>query len=184
MTPSDQIALRSRALKAYERGRLAHALGHVPFVLAMVALSLVAGDKPSISIAAGGALMLLAVAFSWRGVALGRAVVPGLIAASPPLVLPLLMRSGGHCCVDGICWSWCMLGCMSGGLLAGLVVGLSAASERRERGLFLCAATSLAGIGGVLGCAVAGAAGMIAVTVVALAASVPVTLLARMPARQ
>jgi len=171
--------LQSRARRAFEAGRLKHGAGTALAALPMIALSLLACGKPMLSLGSGVLLLALAVGLGSRGGVMGRAVVPGLIAGSAPLLLPLLMRTGGHCCVSGACWSWCMLGCIGGGLLAGLTVGFTSIAEREQRGLFLFSATLIAGVGGILGCAVAGAAGMTAMVVAAVAASLPTALLAR-----
>lgn len=179
MAQIDPRVLESRARRAFELGRLKHGAVNALYVLPMIALSLLACGTPMLSLTGGAVLLSLAVGFGSRGGVLGRAVVPGLIAGSAPLLLPLLMRTGGHCCVSGACWSWCMLGCIGGGLLAGIAVGVTSIAEREQRGLFLFSATLIAGIGGVLGCAIAGAAGMTAMAFSAVAASLPTALLAR-----
>jgi hypothetical protein len=104
-----------------------------------------------------------------RGQVYGRALLPGLLAGSAPLVLPLVLRASGHCCIGGACWSLCMLGCVGGGLLAGIAIGVVAGGEEEDRGTFLLAATLVAGLSGVLGCAMAGLSG-IAGMVISIAA--------------
>ncbi len=175
----DPRVLEAQARRAFEVGRLKHGAVNALYVGPMIALSLLACGKPLLSLSGGALLLTLAVGFGSRGGVFGRAVVPGLIAGSAPLLLPLVMRTGGHCCVSGACWSWCMLGCIGGGLLAGITVGVTSVAEREQRGLFLFSATLIAGLGGVLGCAVAGAAGMTAMALAAVTASLPTALLAR-----
>ena len=93
--------------------------------------------------------------------------------------MPLLMRAGGHCCVAGACWPICMIGCIVGGLSAGLMIGFASALERDQRGAFLIAATAVAGLTGMLGCAMVGAAGMAGMVLAVIAASWPIAMLSR-----
>jgi hypothetical protein len=116
----------------------------------------------------------------WRGQVWGRAVVPGLLAGSAPLVLPPLLRSAGHFCIGNGCWSICMLGCTLGGLLAGIAIGVASAAEKEGRAKFLCAATLLASLAGILGCAIVGAAGMAGMALAVLLSSLPTAAVARL----
>ena len=124
-------------------------------------------------------LFVLAACLRARGQVYGRALLPGLLAGSVPLVLPLLLRAAGHCCIGGACWSLCMVGCIGGGLLAGIAIGLRAAAEREERATFLLVATLVAGLTGVLGCAMAGASGIAGMVIATAAAPWPVAIAAR-----
>ena len=177
--PQLNRALRARARRAYELGRLAHGGEAAWLALPMLALGLAVTMRPALSVAAGTLLVALAVGLRWYGGAVGRAVMPALIAGLPPLVLPLCMRMGGHCCLGGTCWSFCMIGCIAGGAAAGVMVGLASAAEREGRGAFLLAATAVAGLAGVLGCGVAGTSGMAGMAVAVLATSWPVAWLGR-----
>jgi hypothetical protein len=165
--------------RAYERGRLAYALRAAWLALPMIALSLSMAHRPWLSLGAGAALLALAVALRFRGRASGRAVMPALIAGLAPLLMPVLMRMGGHCCVAGACWPVCMIGCIVGGASAGLMIGFASAIEREGRGPFLIAATLIAGLSGVLGCAIVGVAGMAGMVLAVIAASWPVAMLSR-----
>jgi hypothetical protein len=177
--PALPAGLRSRARLAYERGRLAHGAQALWLALPMLLIGLAVNGGTLLSCSAGVAMIALAVGLRWRGGTVGRAVMPALIAGLPPLVLPLWMRAGGHCCMGGMCWSLCMVGCIVGGAFAGLMVGLASAAEREQRGAFLLSATAIAGLAGVLGCTMAGSAGMAGMALAVLATSWPVALLAR-----
>lgn len=177
--PQLNEALRARARRAYELGRLAYGAEAAWLAVPMLALGLVVSTRPLLSMAAGALLIALAVGLRWYGGAVGRAVMPALIAGLPPLVLPLVMRMGGHCCVGGTCWSFCMIGCVTGGASAGVMVGLASAAEHERRGAFLLAATAVAGLAGVLGCGIAGTSGMAGMALAVLATSWPVALLGR-----
>ncbi len=170
--------LRARARWAYELGRLRGALPAALYVLPVVALSVPFGARPAVSVGAGAVLLALVVGLSWRGQVWARAVLPGLLAGLVPLVLPLLLRARGHFCFGGGCWPLCMLACIGGGLIAGVAVGLASAAEQERRGAFLLAAASLAGLSGVLGCALVGAAGLSGMLLAVLVSCVPAAMVA------
>lgn len=180
MVSIDPSLQRARARRAYELGRWRYALRAAPAVLAMIALSIAAGGSALLAGVAGVALLGLSVALGWRGQVWGRAVLPGLLAGSAPLVLPPLLRSAGHCCIGGSCWSLCLLGCTLGGLLAGVAIGVTSAREREGQAKFLCAATAVAGLAGILGCAIVGAAGITGMALAVLLSSVPAAAVARL----
>jgi len=176
---STDDALLARARGAYERGRLVYGMHALWLAAPMIALSLTMAPERGLSFGAGGLLVALAVGLRYRGGAMGRAVIPALLAGLPPLLMPLLMRAGGHCCIAGACWPVCMIGCIVGGASAGLMIGFSSVLEREGRGSFLIAATTIAGLSGVLGCAIVGAAGMAGMLLAVIAASWPVAMLSR-----
>jgi hypothetical protein len=176
---AQRALLLGRARSAYERGRLVHALRAAWLALPMVAFSLTLAHRPQLSLSAGALLIVLAFALRYRGGPSGRAVMPALIAGLVPLLLPMIMRMGGHCCVAGVCWPVCMIGCILGGVTAGLMIGFASALERESRGAFLIAATLISGLSGVLGCAIVGAAGMAGMMLAVIAASWPVAMIAR-----
>jgi hypothetical protein len=180
MAPIDAASLRAQAKRAYEVGRLREAAAFAVFVVPMVVLSLLVCQQPGLSGLGGSVLLSLAVGFRWRGGALGRAVLPGLLAGSVPLVLPVLMRSSGHCCIGGACWSICMLGCVAGGVLAGVAVGVASRAEQEGRWAFLSAATLIAGLSGLLGCAVVGTAGIVGMVISCVVSSLQVAVVARL----
>jgi hypothetical protein len=172
-------ALLGRARSAYERGRVLHGLQASWLAVPMIALSLTMAPRPELSLGAGALLLALAIGLRFRGGPSGRAVVPALLAGMAPLLMPLLMRAGGHCCIAGACWPVCMIGCIVGGASAGLMIGFTSVLEREALGEFLIAATVIAGLSGVLGCAIVGAAGMAGMLLAVIAASWPVAMLNR-----
>jgi hypothetical protein len=180
MVSIDPSLQRLRARRAYELGRWRHGLRAAPAVIAMIALSFCVGGSAVLAASAGVALLGLAVAFGWRGQVWGRAVVPGLLAGSAPLLLPPLLRSAGYCCIGNSCWSFCMIGCTLGGLLAGVAIGVASAAEKEGRAKFLFAATALAGLAGILGCAIVGAAGIAGMALAVMLSSLPTAAVARL----
>lgn len=171
---------RRLARRAYERGRLR--LGVLPALLTLLftLISLSLGREALYSVAIGAALSAFAFLFSYRGGVLGRAVLPGLVAGMPPLLLPWVLRSVGHYCASGSCHSLCLLGCVSGGLVAGFLLG-KWATNQKARYTFLAASGSLAAGAGLLGCTMAGAAGMVGMTAALLVSSVPILMLTPAP---
>jgi hypothetical protein len=176
---AQRTLLLARSHNAYARGRLVHALRAAWLTLPMVAFSMTLAHRPQLSLGAGALLIALALTLRYRGGPTGRAVMPALIAGFVPLLLPMIMRMGGHCCIAGACWPVCMIGCILGGVAAGLMIGFAGALERESRGAFLVAATLISGLSGVLGCAIVGASGMAGMLLAVIAASWPVAMLAR-----
>jgi hypothetical protein len=176
---TDMTHPRADARRAYELGRLKLGLRTAALAIPMLGLSVAAGGKPATTALAGAALVVLSVYFRWRGQAWGRGVLPGLIAGSLPLVLPPLLRSSGHFCMGGGCWSVCMIGCVLGGALAGMTIGIASAAEKQQRTAFLLSASLVAGLAGVLGCSIVGAAGITGMAIAVIASSLPVAAIAR-----
>ena len=175
----DTADARADCRRAYELGRARLGLGTAWVVAPMVALSLLVCTRPLLTLATGACLFLVAAALRWRGEVYARALVPGFLAGSAPLLLPLLFRSASHCCIGGVCCSACLLGCIGGGVIAGVAVGLAAALERDQRGVFLLSATLVAGLAGMLGCAIVGLSGIAGMMIALAVTSLPVTLAAR-----
>ena len=171
--------LRTRCKDAYERGRLELGVRAAWPVLPIAALSLLLAHRPSVTLATSALLTVLAVSLGARGLAYGRAVLPGFLAGAAPLLLPMLLRSSGHCCIGGSCWQVCMLGCIGGGFVAGISLGMATASQPDDRGAFLLSATAVAGLVGMQGCAVSGVSGVIGMVLAMLLTSVPVWFVAR-----
>ena len=173
MALSDE-ALRERALRAYERGRLRLAFRRGAWALPVVALMLAVCPRSTLTAGAAALLPAAAVALLWRGEAWGRAVKPGLLAGAAPLALPATLTASGHVCVFGACLQVCVAGCLGAGLLAGLVLGVRALALRAGRGPFLLAASALVLLVGVPACAFAGVLGVLGMAAgLSAAASTP-----------
>lgn len=179
MISMDEKRVRFQVRRAYELGRWLTGLRFALYVVPMAALSGVVAREPAWAMGVGSVLFALVAGLAWRGQSYGRAVVPGLCAGSAPLVLPLVLRSTGLCCVGGVCLPLCMLACTLGGLVAGVSLGLRSAAEKQNRWRFLGAATSIAALAGVLGCAIVGTAGIAGMAIAVLGSSLPVAVAAR-----
>jgi hypothetical protein len=169
-----------RARRAYELGRLRSALRVALYVAPMTALSLIECPRPDCNVIVGLALIAVTAGLLWRGQAYGRAVFAGLLAGSVPLLAPMLVRTGGHCCIGGACWAICMEVCIGGGFLAGTIVGVRALSQRTSRGAFFAAAVAVAALAGSLGCVIGGVVGVIGMAAGMIVGSTPLVLGARL----
>ena len=157
--------LRQRTRHAYERSRVRLGLISALPVIPLVAISVIAWGRPALTLSTGLVLFAVTAWLHARGELYGRAILPGFLSGMAPLVLPIALRSSGHCCIAGVCWSGCMVACVVGGVVAGVVAGFFAAAEERSRGAFLAWVTLVAGLVGVLGCAMAGLAGVAGMTI-------------------
>lgn len=177
MARPDHLLLEVRARRAYELGRVRLGLGYALFVVPGIALSILLRGDTTSSLALGGLAIALVTLSTWRGGAWAAAVVPGLVAGTVPLLLPLAARLTTHGCSGEVCWSVCMLSCVLGGLFAGGLMGLRAGRLAVDRGRFLVGAGAIAILSGSLGCAFAGLAGVAGMSLGLLAGSAPLVWL-------
>ena len=189
LPPHDEATLRAYALgerpygvapatfrKRVERGRVVHGLRTGAAVVPMAALSWIACDNPAATVLGGIALLALVTAAVWCGQEPGRATRLGLMAGTPCLLVPVLVRATGHLCGASVCLFY-PAACLGGGVLGGLALGLLA--RRAGLGpLGLTIAGTVAWLVGSLGCIMAGVTG-IAVLVVGLAFGLAPTLTLR-----
>ncbi|HXN40619.1 MAG TPA: hypothetical protein VN918_02435 [Myxococcaceae bacterium] len=153
-------SLQARAVRAYEAGRLRHALLESWPVVPIIAIGIFQRASGVFVLVGGALLLALTTAFSWRGHTWRRAIWPGLLAGAPPLLIPRLAPANSVCWIGGSCWAWCVLLCPLSGLVAGLTLGM-VASRHQGGGLkFLIGAASIAAATGAFGCSVAGAWGI------------------------
>ena len=153
--------LEDRARRTYEAGRLLLGLRQASASLPMAALSLLACGHPGATALDATLLAGFLVLFGWRGEALGRGARLGLWAGVPPLLLPVLMESGGHFCGLSVCLAY--PACLLGGLAGGAVLAAwGLRSEVEPAGL--AAAGVVAGLAGALGCLLGGLGGLIGLT--------------------
>lgn len=155
----DLAALERAARRRYEAVRLSRAaLGFAPAWL-IVATAALVGRQPGHSLAFGAALFAAGVFLLWRGRALQRAVLPGVLAGLVPLAFSLTANLV-HGCASGHCGSYCVPACSAGGLLAGAIVSTFAV-RRRMPWSFWLAAGALSLMTGAMGCACIGYSGVL-----------------------
>jgi hypothetical protein len=141
----------------------------------MVIVSLGMTDTPVLTIAVGAVLVLACAFYKWRGLALKRAVAPGLASGTLAAIIPMIGRACGEGC-SPLLGGFCSVSCILAGIAAGATVAYFARKQDRDRATFLFAAGTIAMLAGSLGCALAGFGGIIAMTAGAIASAAPVVL--------
>lgn len=174
----DDAIVRARARRAYELGRLRHGLTLALVVPPLALLSLFGCGAPELTLACGGALLVLVVGLGWRGQGYGRAVLPGVIGGVAPFAAPLLLRWTGSTCTGGLCLSL-VVACLAGGVVAGAFAGACVRRMAGGSAGVLVASLAVAGLTGALGCVLAGAGGMLGLGVGMLAGAAPAYLMLR-----
>src|SRR2546428_13517566 len=91
-------ALRERARRAYEIGRLAAALRRSVLLLPAIGIALLCCDRPTATLASGAGLVFLVTFCLWRGQDYRRGVRPGLVAGLLSFPLPPPAPAGGQPC--------------------------------------------------------------------------------------
>jgi hypothetical protein len=157
---AEQTLLRGRAKRAYEWGRLRHALGaSIPTLLVggMVAALV---KEVSWPLVLGLALYAASVVLLWFGRNPGRSVLPGVVYGLLPLTGGVISRLHGHACMGLSCYSTCMLYCVGGGVLAGVLVGRLASKSDTPAAVFMSAAAT-ALLTGAIGSSCVGVHGIV-----------------------
>ncbi len=171
---------RTAVRRAYERGRAKRALSTALYTAPMVAFSILVRGASWPILVASVAFVGVVFAMAFRGEALGRAVGPGLLAATPPFAVPLVLRAMGHtcamgtCCMTRECAAMCVPACIAGGVIAGLVIGLATRSERDRPLTMWLGASTVAILAGALGCWFAGLSGVAGMALATMTTMVPV----------
>lgn len=151
--------LESRVHRAYEKGRVRHAIAASAPVLALGALVLLLDPRPGVVLLLVGALFVTEALFVWRGQQLGRGALAGLVGGAVPLVFGVCMQLYARLCGSMLVGPSCTAVCASGGLLAGLWIAWVARRQPSPLA-FACAAAATATLMGAIGCACAGLAGV------------------------
>ncbi len=157
---AEQTLLRGRAKRAYEWGRLRHALAaSIPTLLVggMVAALV---KEVSWPLVLGLALYGASVVLLWFGRSPGRSVLPGVVYGLLPLTGGVISRLHGHACMGLSCYSTCMLYCVGGGVLAGVLVGRLASKSDTPAAVFMSAAAT-ALLTGAIGSSCVGVHGIV-----------------------
>lgn len=160
-------AMKRRARRAYEWGRLKHAARRVwlPFVLVFV--SEVACGCTPVSYGVIAALVVTTVVLGWRGGDYERAIAPATVGGGIAFLAPLCGAAAGLA-NDAL-----VAVCFTGGVGAGALLALWAVRQRIPiRGALIAAAVH-AGLVGALGCAVVGAGALLGMGAGLFIASAP-----------
>src|SRR5712664_3799569 len=111
-------SLQRQAARVYEAGRVRNALLESWPVVPIIAIGIIQGSSGVFVLVGGAILLSLTTVFSWRGLTLRRTIWPGLLAGTPPLLIPPLAPANSVCWIGGSCWAWCVLLCPLSGLIA------------------------------------------------------------------
>jgi len=159
MVSTEPSAIERRTRRRYEWARAKRALlGFAPLLL-VVAVATMLARHPSLTVSLGMAVFIAGVTMLWYGGDLKRAVLPGILAGTVPLVLALCTNHLHLCTGDG-CLTMCVPACSVGGLVAGLALA-RVGIQRRAGVEFWLPASALALLTGAMGCTCVGYAGII-----------------------
>jgi hypothetical protein len=173
MTDDRDAGLKARARRAYETGRLWHALRRALWLLPLAAVSrLGCCADPVAVIVCGAALFTAVTLFLWRGGDYARGVGPGILAGVAPLLLPVVVQTSGHLCAGGRCLFY-PGACLAGGLAGGLALAFLAPRPVAGNGVAFMAACLVAGLTGAIGCLLYGVIGFGGMAVGLLLGAVP-----------
>ncbi len=171
----DDLELRARARRAYERARLRAAVRSTWPLAVLLSICVLAGAPalPSLSIAAVHAVVV--VVLLHRGGTAARAVTTGWLAGSLPLLTALVSCRVPHACTHGSCASFCMPACMAAATVAGIVIVRRTAG----RGVATTAGAALVvALTASMGCVAVGLASALAALAGLLLVTTPALLLA------
>ena len=173
-----------RARAAYERAQARAGARGLVLALALTALAWGLHRTTDatwlVAIALGCALAI----FGWRGGALRRGALAGVLAGLPPMLVPAIVTSLSHA---GRCASCvmepslaCMMTCFSTSALVGIAVGHHATRDGWPRRFAFAAATT-ATLTGALGCGTTGLGGTIGIAIGIVAGGATGWVAARSP---
>jgi len=182
MAPLDALPdamLLARARRAYEMGRISAAMLRSVWLVPVLGLSLLCCSDPTWSLASGMGLIAAVTCCLWWGQAWGRGVWPGLIAGLVPMIAPLVMQMGGHCCSMGDrCYLYPGV-CILAGIAGGVALALIAPRPREGHGVPFFAASLITGLAGAVGCLVYGLIGVAGMVLGLLAGAAPILVTRR-----
>lgn len=148
---SREQQLARRARRAYELGRLRHALGRAWTVVAIVAVAAILGS-PITALTLGIPLTLLSIGLHYVGCGYDRAVQFGWRAGLAPMLIALTVWRGQGCTTPAS--PSCAQLCLGGSLVIG--VWLGARMHQAGRLSPTLAAVAIAGLTASMACAALG----------------------------
>ena len=172
MGPSDAEVMR-RGRTNYEIGRLRRSSRMLLYVVPVLACGWLIGRPAVLIVPAVAVLSLVAIASAYVHLRYEKAVLTGIAASVPALLLPWAIGGVGLLRIAGAMIDPCIPACVVAGGIAGAVVAVRASGEQRHWSSWLMSA-AVAGIVGAVGCSVAGEAGVLGMAIGALAGSAPV----------
>lgn len=180
MADVDLHALERRARAAYERGRWRRAGLEAWPVLVLGGLATWFGSRPWIAVVLTTILLGAVVVMGHRGRAWRRAIVPGLVAGSLPMVVGLSACHLPHACGGVSCMALCMPLVGLAALLGGLLVARRSLRGSTDGRLAeVIPAAVLAAITGAMGCIAIGVGGLVGLAVGIALGTVPALVASR-----
>lgn len=180
MADVDLEELEQRAHAAYERGRWRRASLDAWPVLVLVGLAFAFGSRPWSVAMLAAVLLATVVVMGHHGRAWKRAIVPGLVAGSLPMVVGLSACHIPHACGGPACTAWCMPMVGAAALLGGLLVGRRAVRAQPSGYVAeLLPAALLASLTGAMGCIAIGVGGMLGLAAGIAVGTIPALVAAR-----
>jgi hypothetical protein len=168
-------ALKERARRAYERGRVRYAVWMALPTAVVALLGGLMGEPAGLEALTGMLLFGVAVFCYYRGQHVEKGVLPGIAAGAIPFVFAHVARASEHCGACGECTSFCLPACVLGGIAAGLLIAHFAKPSRPARVSWVSAGI-VASLTGALGCACIGVGGILALLGGLLLGAAPLAL--------
>lgn len=180
MADVDLEDLERRARTAYERGRWRRACLDAWPMLVLVGLAFTFGSRPWSVAVLAVVLLAAVVVMGHHGRAWRRAITPGVVAGSLPLVVGLSACHIPHTCGGPSCTAWCMPMVGAAALLGGLLVARRVLrAQTPDRVAELLSAALLASLTGAMGCIAIGLGGMLGLAAGIAVGTVPALVVAR-----
>jgi hypothetical protein len=168
-------ALKERARRAYERGRVRYAVwAALPTAIVALVGGLM-GEPAGLAALTGALLYGVAVFCYYRGQHVAKGVLPGIAAGAIPFVAVHAARASEHYCSSSECTSYCLPACVVGGIAAGLLIAYFARASRPARVSWVSAGV-VASLTGALGCVCIGVGGILALLGGLLLGAAPLAL--------
>lgn len=175
MANLDLEQLQQRARTAYERGRWRRACIEAWPVVVLAGVVLVFGSRPSVAMVLAAVLLVLVVLLGHRGGDWRRAIVPGLVAGSIPMVAGLSACHLPHGCGGPVCMSLCIPLVSVAALVGGVLLARRALRSRPQ----LLVSALLASLTGAMGCIAIGVAGPLGLAAGIVISTFPALVIAR-----
>jgi hypothetical protein len=175
MAPMTDAQIERRARWTYELGRIRWASHVLLFALPLLVVARLIHRPLPLILGIGGALCALSLVLAVVHERYRRAILAGILAGVPALILPFAAQSLGMVQVGPAVFDPCIPACFISGVLAGAFVAGRAAGESRSPS-FWFAALAVTALTGALGCSVAGSAGVLGLVAGVAVGATPVLL--------
>ena len=167
---SKNLELRNNLKNAYERARFLSALKYLWWVVPLIIISFATCGSFLAPTLLGCSLAVLTVFFAWRGLEFGRALIPGLIAGTVAIIIPVGAHLLEICCHTNLELEICV----ASGVFGGVILGWTTSRIQKNKTKTFLISALIAGLTAALGCASLGVGAVIGLVIVLLLSAVPV----------